>query len=416
MRQLSWCGRFNEVGSPSQARPLHGVALSAASSGGRFIGRSGGTVGAELPVLPGDELQGKIDRFAAFDRLLSCLETFASDFGEAQRQLHGCCPVLLEALGGAFKEGDDLSWFDGLVTQLTMQLNGWAERLRKSCAHVEAIDAQLASARSSARAAGAALRARAEAWPPKKTADKEAEALLSRFGRNHSIEEKKELLQAKHQADERWRKFNADAVQALDAALEARRSVLAGALSELCGCLSGILLGAQPAAEELGRLSQRFFELGAGSAGGLQAVAVAGAPAGPERVHRLSARRLVATVFGGEPAPAPLPLEEEFLTPGTAAAAVAAAVAAATAAAAVRSAPSAMPLRYAAGEHVEVWSESEGRWLSGVVDRIFDEAGEDNGYSVPAGILRITHAYGTKYVRQDQVQEKLRRPPPGGPV
>lgn len=67
------------------------------------------------------------------------------------------------------------------------------------------------------------------------------------------------------------------------------------------------------------------------------------------------------------------------------------------------------PHTFVPREQVEVWSESEGRWLQGVVDRVFATASEDNGYAVPAGVVRVTHPGGVKYVRKEQQASQLRR-------
>lgn len=64
---------------------------------------------------------------------------------------------------------------------------------------------------------------------------------------------------------------------------------------------------------------------------------------------------------------------------------------------------------FARGEALQVWSNSKGLWLDGVVEELFAEACEAEGYSVPAGTLKVRSSAGVKWVMAGQAPGVLRR-------
>mmetsp|Transcript_35324 Transcript_35324/g.89004 ORF Transcript_35324/g.89004 Transcript_35324/m.89004 type:complete len:595 (-) Transcript_35324:244-2028(-) len=65
--------------------------------------------------------------------------------------------------------------------------------------------------------------------------------------------------------------------------------------------------------------------------------------------------------------------------------------------------------RFSAGDEVQVWSKGCGGWVDAVVDRVFEEAGVADGYEVPAGVVQVSFARGTKFIRREQAASQLRK-------
>lgn len=61
------------------------------------------------------------------------------------------------------------------------------------------------------------------------------------------------------------------------------------------------------------------------------------------------------------------------------------------------------------GDRVEVFSESQGRWLPATVEAVFAEATTENGYTIPAGCVRVKSASGSKYVPAEHMSTTLRK-------
>lgn len=66
---------------------------------------------------------------------------------------------------------------------------------------------------------------------------------------------------------------------------------------------------------------------------------------------------------------------------------------------------------FATRDPVQVWSNTKGEWLDGVVLQAFPEDCESQGYSVPAGTLKVSSAAGMKWVRPGQATSMLRHMP-----
>lgn len=60
------------------------------------------------------------------------------------------------------------------------------------------------------------------------------------------------------------------------------------------------------------------------------------------------------------------------------------------------------------GDTVEVFSESQGRWLHAIVEAVFTEAAIEQGRSVPAGCVRVKSASGSKYVPAEHMNTTVR--------
>eukprot|EP00929_Paragymnodinium_shiwhaense_P052040 TRINITY_DN260_c0_g3_i1.p1 TRINITY_DN260_c0_g3~~TRINITY_DN260_c0_g3_i1.p1 ORF type:complete len:687 (-),score=180.65 TRINITY_DN260_c0_g3_i1:115-2175(-) len=69
----------------------------------------------------------------------------------------------------------------------------------------------------------------------------------------------------------------------------------------------------------------------------------------------------------------------------------------------------AVPMDFASGDRIQVWSNSQKSWLDGKVLEAFDQATFTEGYAVPAGSYKVTSAAGTKWIMTEQVAQLLRR-------
>lgn len=67
---------------------------------------------------------------------------------------------------------------------------------------------------------------------------------------------------------------------------------------------------------------------------------------------------------------------------------------------------------FSKGSEVEVWSNTKGAWLRGIVQEAFDTDTQRDGFRVPAGTMKVSSAAGIKWILPDQVAESLRMPAP----
>jgi len=351
-----------------------------------------------------------------------------------------------------------------------------------------------------------------EAVGPKVRADREAEALRKRFGREFTLEEKRERLQAKTSANEAFRQASSQAEEALEAALAQRWSSVTGYVSELCLCIAAVFGDSQLLAQGCGNLADQFslapstsivesspspvllgsfrqlaplmedkapsqsvaweaaaqpctsppepptVSVGPASPPSLQEAAsvasllseaslataeppcsppAASAPAPPVASGAPSVTEVSLPVSSSAPAAATAPTTgtestsalqatatEELLPAATLAGdltlscgrmseSVQSLPAASLPAAAADSA-AAPPPTLQQGQKVEVWSSSEKVWLPGLVEKVFVEAGVDKAaeqgkrFKVPAGSVKVVHAKGFKYVRQEHLHTAVR--------
>eukprot|EP00928_Gymnodinium_smaydae_P055769 TRINITY_DN3924_c0_g1_i1.p1 TRINITY_DN3924_c0_g1~~TRINITY_DN3924_c0_g1_i1.p1 ORF type:complete len:406 (+),score=95.57 TRINITY_DN3924_c0_g1_i1:122-1339(+) len=63
---------------------------------------------------------------------------------------------------------------------------------------------------------------------------------------------------------------------------------------------------------------------------------------------------------------------------------------------------------FARGDRIEVWSNTAGAWLDGIVQEVFATACKADGYAVPAGTVRVRSAAGVKWVMAEQIDATLR--------
>lgn len=66
---------------------------------------------------------------------------------------------------------------------------------------------------------------------------------------------------------------------------------------------------------------------------------------------------------------------------------------------------------FAQGDKIQVFSNSKSEWLDGVVVEAFETKREADGYSVPAGTIKVSSPAGVKWIRLDQVAASVRKRP-----
>eukprot|EP00933_Yihiella_yeosuensis_P054129 TRINITY_DN5249_c3_g1_i1.p1 TRINITY_DN5249_c3_g1~~TRINITY_DN5249_c3_g1_i1.p1 ORF type:complete len:795 (+),score=145.36 TRINITY_DN5249_c3_g1_i1:152-2536(+) len=68
---------------------------------------------------------------------------------------------------------------------------------------------------------------------------------------------------------------------------------------------------------------------------------------------------------------------------------------------------------YTKGEKVQVFSESKGQWIGGIVQASFCVSCAAEGFAVPAGTVKVVSETGEKWVLPDQLDHILRKAPEG---
>jgi len=71
--------------------------------------------------------------------------------------------------------------------------------------------------------------------------------------------------------------------------------------------------------------------------------------------------------------------------------------------------PALKPLSFVVDEVVDVWSSSKQAWVQGKVAEVFENGGKDEGYTVPAGVVKVSVPTGVKYIRPAQFGTELRK-------
>jgi len=64
---------------------------------------------------------------------------------------------------------------------------------------------------------------------------------------------------------------------------------------------------------------------------------------------------------------------------------------------------------FASKDRVQVWSNSKHEWLDGAVLQVFTTKCEAEGYSVPAGTIKVQSPAGVKWIRPGQAAASLRK-------
>jgi len=184
-------------------------------------GKAGGKT---LPVLPGES---DID---ALTHSLGTLGACAARLGASTEGLAAPPVAVLDAVRSL---GDE-----DLARDCTAAFGSCADRLRQSRSHAEQANKLVAAALERTRATRTALAARQAAWAPKLAADARAAALNRRFGRPLPPDERRARLQARHQANEEFRRLSENAVEALTGVLRDGPVLTAAIIAEISKCFA----------------------------------------------------------------------------------------------------------------------------------------------------------------------------------
>lgn len=332
---------------------------------------------ASIVKLPEDPLQDRRPELEDFDALLRVADAFRETVAEATARVQVASAQLLEhvesCLGGV---GDHHG--GALSSRCVAQIEGCATRLRCGQPHLDAVQQMIQAAREQSEGVHKALAARDAAWAPKVHCDERAEEVRQRFGPTFSLEEKKARLQAKHSADEAFRTASAEASQSFEGLLARKHALSGSILSAFCQAFAAVFGGSHDLAAELQQLASVLSELRA-------------SPPAPMPGDEGGPRRPAGTAGGEETGSAEGGAVGEG--PGRPAPAAAGA-----------------PQAFAKGDNVQVWSSGEQAWLDAVVEEKYHKAGVADGYWVPAGVLKVVHSKGVKYIRPEQIASLIRRP------
>jgi len=243
-------------------------------------------------------------------------------------------------------------------------------------------------------------------WTDKAHCDARVEELRKRFGPTFSLEEKRARLSAKHSADKVFEAHTKEVAGAITSLLSRRWTATGAALSQVCSCYVAVLEDSQELSSGLRSLTARLQ----GSVPEAAEVREA-QPASPTSVPREEAAcaadeasvRRSSSPSSTAPASS---LQATASEPGPPADPEPTAPLATTSPA---EAPFPEAHCFEQGDVVQVWSTSEDAWLEGVVEAVYKEAGQDGGYLVPAGVVKVSHDVGVKYIRPDQIATTLRK-------
>lgn len=205
-------------------------------------------------VAAGDVLEGRVASLDRFDHLLSAMDLVRRHLAEAGKLIEGVPQILGDSLSEAFAGTSEAA---ELVPRLVRELEACRARFQAGVLHVERMDDLMKTARGRSQEARQVVVARNGAWGPKLRADRDAEALRKRFGRQYSLEEKSQRLQAKTTANEAYKKASAEAEEALDEVLSQRWAISSGCLSELCRSVAAVFRNTR-LADEGDCLAERF--------------------------------------------------------------------------------------------------------------------------------------------------------------
>lgn len=64
------------------------------------------------------------------------------------------------------------------------------------------------------------------------------------------------------------------------------------------------------------------------------------------------------------------------------------------------------------GDAVQVWSESKKAWLDANILEVFRESCKIDGFSVPAGTVKVSSAAGQKWIMPENLHDLLREAKP----
>jgi hypothetical protein len=316
----------------------------------------------ELPApkdIPDDPLKGRIEEFTELEACLSDLGACQLGLVEVCERLEAAPASVLRRLGGessgpSTEESELLARVSSVGTEGVARAGAARERLQEACIATQEAQERHACVRQ-------ACQARTEAWICKAKCDVEVNDLCrpasSRNFGSVSLEEKQARLQAKFKADEAWKQADRKARGLLEDALLSRPGTVGLALGEFCGFYATLFEDAEQLAAKCRKLQAELK---------IAPVLSSSSPAPPPDVLGLKE-----------------PEEETRLHPGG--------------------------TSFSDGEQILVWSDSKKAWMNGVVEKYFIEAGSDAGYAVMAGMVKVSHASGTKYVQPQDVEKLVRR-------
>jgi len=348
---------------------------------GRGRSKEQSSGGADDPV---DALAGRLSEVSDFDSLLSLTEQCGRDIQEAMLRLQGATQPLVERLK---RFQSEVPCSCEPLAQLQRQLGACGKQLGGGGSSLQALARLSSEARERSGEVHRLFESRGKALAKKQQCSQEVEAIHKRFGPAFSLESKASRLKAKHEAEEEFRVRDEEAVQKVAEVLDHRWAFLQPILAELCRWHAAVFAGAEELTVGLAELATRLSSPpAAGAVPTLEpTVSTSTAPAPG-----------CGSGDGGTAAPTPLAVCEPEAAAKSALAAAAAAQPAAAA-----------DLRV--GERVEVWSTGQEAWLEGVVEQIFAVEAVEDGFRVPAGVVKVSMATGVKFVRPEAIATTLRR-------
>mmetsp|Transcript_88002 Transcript_88002/g.221463 ORF Transcript_88002/g.221463 Transcript_88002/m.221463 type:complete len:440 (-) Transcript_88002:84-1403(-) len=193
-----------------------------------------------------------ISELAKFDVILEALGACGRSLAGAASELETAPPKLLAEISKAFPDGEALP-------VLASSFATCGTRLQQSKQHMAAVQDLLGAARKQGAEVRKAIAARDAAWAPKLAKDKDADILNRRFSKAVSLQEKRTLLQAKHQANEDFRRSDEEARTVLGSLLAQRWQVTAAILAEICRSHAIIFAGSQHLSSDFNRLVEQLL-------------------------------------------------------------------------------------------------------------------------------------------------------------
>mmetsp|Transcript_49399 Transcript_49399/g.127482 ORF Transcript_49399/g.127482 Transcript_49399/m.127482 type:complete len:434 (-) Transcript_49399:158-1459(-) len=421
--------------------------------------RDGGkSEGTPLKPMPPDHVSKRSEELTQYDELVSAMEAFRSSIMTAVVNFEAAPTALLDHLGKA--KCDAAPW-NSLVPRLSAHLSACASRLQEGRRHIHAVEYLVEQCKEQCAEVRAAVKARDQAWRPKVLHDERAAALRKRFGPSFLLEEKKQRLKAKAEADKEFDRRTEVADKAIEDLLSRKWAITGAMVWEICRYYVSVFQDSQqlfhdfsdlanlvvpPASTEAAMSSHEFLRASpTGSPSPPSSARQAGGPSPPASARQatgspsppVSARQAVSPqasspavpveektpqVHSRRPLPRPQPQPTAAMSPPllpplgqrtvpSSAASTSAEASASTTTSGTISRDSAaeeLCRSYVKGQQVRVWSDTAQAWLEGVVEEVYHGGGAANGYLVPPGSLKVCHARGMKFIRPENIATSLR--------
>mmetsp|Transcript_112705 Transcript_112705/g.283389 ORF Transcript_112705/g.283389 Transcript_112705/m.283389 type:complete len:537 (+) Transcript_112705:137-1747(+) len=193
-----------------------------------------------------------VSELAQFDILLEALGACGRSLAVAAAELEMAPPKLLAEIGRAFPDGEALP-------MLSSSFGACGAKLQQSKQHMATVQDLLMMAEKKGADVREAIAARDAAWAPKLEKDRDAEILNRRFGKAVSLQDKRTLLQAKHKANEDFRRSDEEAKKSLGSLLAQRWEVTAPILAEICRSQAVIFAGSQDLSSDFNRVVEQLL-------------------------------------------------------------------------------------------------------------------------------------------------------------